>query len=104
MKDRTGQAQKRVAVVEREWKAEDAEDRECRWLCDTGLADVIEEPEQPDREGQRGELAHGVEKVVAAARPPRNRHAPPAFARGHAPLRPQSRFPSRSTNPLRVSS
>src|SRR6266446_3805887 len=71
-----------------------------------GVVDVEQEPQQPDREGERGELADDVPEVVPASRPPVRRHPPAVFlGRGaRLELSAQSRFPYGSTNRIVVSS
>src|SRR5690348_13717867 len=73
--DRSGKAQERPAVIQRERKADDAEDRK-RGRESLALPDRVQEPQQPDRERQRGELADYIKEVVTLAGPPVGGHVP----------------------------
>src|SRR5438552_8734673 len=86
MDDRAGEGQEREAVIQREQQHDDAEHDERRravrevaaWDV-TRAFDLDQQPQQPQREGKRGELADDVEQVMASAGPPAGGHAPAVF-------------------------
>src|SRR5439155_19830881 len=81
--DHASEAEKSHAVVKREQQDDDAEDDEgrravgrvtCRPIA--RALDLDQQPEEPQREWQCGELADDVKQVVTFSRPPAGRHAP----------------------------
>src|SRR5438067_3520502 len=94
VEDRAGEGEERVAVIERECEHDDAEDDErgravgrvARGAV-AGAPDLHQQPQQPQRQRQRGELSDRVQKVVTVACPPVGRHAPAVFARSRGDLR-----------------